>query len=243
MSFIDNLRSRKQYLTNKACTRITPDFRQIESISPDSDFLVGIVHDVLSLSECNLIKKLGEDKLSESYTAFRKTPTKVRTSKDCPLDLEDKQVFAITKKIASLVGLPVEHCEEPILVRYLPGERYEAHYDSLDLELDDPYEIFRRTGGNRVITAILYLNQVDQGGDTYFTNLDLKITPKQGSVIIFQDVEKHNAAIPHPLSRHTGMPVEQGEKWIVNFWFRHQPYKNMATYDKYITPTLDFVYD
>jgi len=243
MSFLDNLRSRKQSLTYKACTRVAPDFSKIELISPDSDFLVGIAHDVLTARECDLIKKLGEDNLSESYTAVSKVPTKVRTSKDCILDTADKQVMAITEKIASLVGIPVEHCEEPVLVRYLTDQKYDSHYDSMDLSLGDKYQFFMKSGGNRVMTAILYLNQVEQGGDTYFSNLDLRVTPRQGSVMIFQDVEKQDASIPHPLSYHAGMPVEQGEKWIVNFWFRHQPYNTKATYDLYITPTLDFVYD
>lgn len=242
MSFLDNLRSRKQSLTDKACTRIAPDLSKIKLLSPDSDFLVGICHDVFTASECDLIKKLGEDNLSESYTAYSLTPTNIRTSMESLLDLADKQVMAITEKIANLVGMPVEHCEEPVLVRYHTDQKYDSHYDSMDCNLDR-YQYFMKSGGNRVMTAILYLNQVEQGGDTYFSNLDLRVTPRQGSVMIFQDVEKHDASKPHPLSRHAGMPVERGEKWIVNFWFRHQPYNNKPTYDLHITPTLDFVYD
>ena len=51
-----------------------------------------------------------------------------------------------------------------------------------------------------------------------FQNWDLILMQRKGDVLIFHNCEKDTTNI-HPKSLHAGMPVTNGEKWIVNLWF------------------------
>ncbi len=41
--------------------------------------------------------------------------------------------------------------------------------------------------GNRVITALVYLNEPEEGGETDLVNLGLKIQPATGKLLVFHD--------------------------------------------------------
>jgi len=75
-------------------------------------------------------------------------------------------------------------------------------------------------GGNRCVTMIAYLNDVQDGGGTVFPVLGLAIQAKQGRVLMFGNLDENK--IPHPASLHMGLPPENGDKWIITFWFREK---------------------
>ena len=70
-----------------------------------------------------------------------------------------------------------------------------------------------------MVTALIYLNDVEEGGSTKFTKLDLDVSPTTGKLLIFENTLK-DSINKHPLSEHAGMPVIKGEKYICNLWFR-----------------------
>ena len=70
-----------------------------------------------------------------------------------------------------------------------------------------------------MITALIYLNDVEDGGATSFPELDIAIKPKKGNVLVFHNTIPETTNI-HPKSLHAGMPVSNGEKWAANLWFR-----------------------
>lgn len=53
-------------------------------------------------------------------------------------------------------------------------------------------------GMQRIFSAILYLNDVEEGGETYFNNFDIAVRPKSGRLVIFPAnfVYKHEARTP-----------------------------------------------
>jgi prolyl 4-hydroxylase len=65
----------------------------------------------------------------------------------------------------------------------------------------------------------IYLNDNFTGGHTYFKNLDLKLKPNIGDAVVFFPLAD-NSNKCHPYALHAGMPIETGEKWIANLWFR-----------------------
>ena len=75
-----------------------------------------------------------------------------------------------------------------------------------------------------MVTVLVYLNDVEEGGGTDFPELGVTVTAKKGDVVVFHNVinETPVASHPkiHPKSLHAGMPVIKGEKWMVNLWFR-----------------------
>lgn len=80
-----------------------------------------------------------------------------------------------------------------VVVKYSAGDFYTSHQD---------YFI----GGNRCISAIFYLNNVQKGGETFFHNLEKTIIPNQGDLILFPAYFTH---------RHEALPVIEGDKYVV----------------------------
>ena len=55
------------------------------------------------------------------------------------------------------------------------GEYYKPHHDSSGAKDSS-------VSGHRIMTFFLYLNDVPEGGETRFTNLDISVHPKKGTI-------------------------------------------------------------
>ena len=131
---------------------------------------------------------------------------------------QDPAFTRIAKRIAGLVGMPLSHAESFQVVRYRPGTEYKAHLDAFDPRTKEGANNWPR-GGQRLITALGYLNDVEAGGETEFPKLDISISPEMGKLLVFHNCEPGTIR-RHPLSLHAGKPVIKGEKWAFNLWFR-----------------------
>ena len=74
-------------------------------------------------------------------------------------------------------------------------------------------------GGARLKTALVYLNDVEEGGSTNLNRINVDVSPKQGKLLVFDNTYS-GTNIKHPLSEHAGMPVIKGEKYAFNLWFK-----------------------
>jgi len=63
--------------------------------------------------------------------------------------------------------------------------------------------------GNRLALVLLYLNDVDEGGETEFLYQSLRIPPKRGRIIICPADFTH---------AHRGNPTLQNDKYIISTW-------------------------
>lgn len=86
---------------------------------------------------------------------------------------------------------------EWILKRYRPtgDERFQPHFDSIG------------PVANRYLVLLWYLNDVAEGGETAFVDLDLAVTPKAGRLLIFP---------PYWMFQHEGRPPRSGDKYILS---------------------------
>lgn len=84
------------------------------------------------------------------------------------------------------------------LLKYSPGEYYQAHYDS-------------GTDMGRCVSALCYLNDDYEGGELEFTNFKVKIKPLPGMLILFPS----NYAY-----RHIAHPIKSGTKYSLVTWIR-----------------------
>lgn len=82
--------------------------------------------------------------------------------------------------------------------KYQPGQEYKVHSDA---GIDMP----------RVVSALVYLNTVEEGGETYFPHFDVKITPIEGRLVIFP------SSYPYA---HAALPPTKGVKYAAAFWAR-----------------------
>ncbi len=127
---------------------------------------------------------------------------------------ENNLIHQVKEKISLLMGIPEQYSEAIQGQWYQPGGFYHNHFDA-----DDDYNQAHNPQGNRTWTCMINLNNVEEGGYTYFPELDLGIAPKAGQAIIWYNLDERGLA--HPLTLHTGQAVIQGEKFIITQWF-HQ---------------------
>ncbi|MEJ2043080.1 MAG: 2OG-Fe(II) oxygenase [Reinekea sp.] len=145
-----------------------------------------------------------------------------RTNQVCWLEKnQDDMVFSVCQKISELVDRPLSHSERIQVIYYKKGEEFKPHFDAIRPVSVYTQESLTRMGGQRQLTALVYLNQVDAGGETYFPRLNIKQAPEFGSMLVFSNV-KDGKRLPDPLSLHGAAPVKKGEKWAFNLWFRER---------------------
>lgn len=189
---------------------------------------VAIVHDLLTHDECLHIIEASKGKLVRSTVdGPTEQVDQSRTSSQAWLDyVSDDLIRQIGERVSNLVEIPISHAEPMQVVYYKEGEHYAPHHDAYDIASVEGARA-TRGWGQRYKTALLYLNDVAEGGETYFPQLDITITPKKGSMVIFQNVDPEDDSIPLYSSLHAALPVKSGFKWACNIWFhkRDQRYQ------------------
>ncbi len=171
---------------------------------------------LLSRDECAHIATVAGPMLEPSAIVDPATgqlrPHPVRTSMAAVIGpaKEDLVIRAINHRLALLTGTATDQGEPLSVMRYDLSQQYRMHVDALP-----------GTGNQRIKTAIAYLNHGYEGGETLFEQ-GPKIAGRQGDVIIFDNVKSDGS--PDPVSRHAGLPVVRGVKWIATRWIRAAGY-------------------
>ena len=144
------------------------------------------------------------------YEAFR-------TSETCDLDRADPLVAAVDAMLCALLGID-PCCSEPIQgQRYAPGQEFKAHTDTFNPGGADFYA-HCADQGQRTWTAMLYLNQPEDGGATRFKTIGKTIQPELGKLVAWNNLWPDGR--PNEATLHQGMKVRRGTKYIITKWFR-----------------------
>lgn len=143
----------------------------------------------------------------------RMVPHPIRTSKGAVLGptREDLVLRAINLRIARASKTDIAQGEALAVLHYGPGEQYRLHMDTLP-----------GTTNQRLRTVLLYLNSDFTGGETHFPEIGVTITPRGGDVLVFDNLDPRGS--PDPRTRHAGLPVTSGAKWLATRWIRRQPF-------------------
>jgi len=144
-----------------------------------------------------------------------------RTSYSSDIDVADRTVRKVELRIAALTGLTLDCSESLQGQRYRTGEYFHEHYDWFDTSADY-WDRERRCGGQRTWTAMVYLNDVDEGGATDFTRIPISIAPLRGSLLLWNNALPDGT--PNPWTMHAARPVVRGVKYVVTKWFRTKPW-------------------
>jgi prolyl 4-hydroxylase len=126
-------------------------------------------------------------------------------------------VEAIERRIAYPLVRDSEFPEELRGVWYRPGEGYRLHHDAFYPETADFAEQVRDRG-NRTATAMIYLNTLVSGGETYFPELGLTVAPRAGMLIAWRNLRDDKS--PDTRMLHSANPARAVDKYIVTQWFR-----------------------
>ena len=122
----------------------------------------------------------------------------------------------VARRIADLMETTPEHFEAPVLTRYQEGEKFALHGDASATRGAE----WADEGGQRVVTCILYLNDVPEGGRTVFDQAGISVAPRQGDACVFFP-SHHASKEPDPLTTHYSDVAVQ-EKWIVQVFERER---------------------
>eukprot|EP00195_Chlamydomonas_chlamydogama_P013578 CAMPEP_0202891606 /NCGR_PEP_ID=MMETSP1392-20130828/1619_1 /ASSEMBLY_ACC=CAM_ASM_000868 /TAXON_ID=225041 /ORGANISM="Chlamydomonas chlamydogama, Strain SAG 11-48b" /LENGTH=352 /DNA_ID=CAMNT_0049575405 /DNA_START=201 /DNA_END=1259 /DNA_ORIENTATION=+ len=206
----------------------------VENVSWDPR--VFIYHNLLSPEECLHIRKLAAPQMRRSTVVGQNGSSAlddIRTSYGTFIRrLADPVLEAVEYRVADWVRLPPVHQEDMQVLRYGVGQKYGAHWDSL---IDD---------SPRMGTVLLYLSDVEEGGETAFPQSSswaspqlkekmgpfsecakdhVAFKPVKGDALLFFSIKPDGTHDPH--SMHTGCPVVKGVKWTATVWVHSMPFR------------------
>uniref|UniRef100_A0A1A9WAC1 procollagen-proline 4-dioxygenase n=1 Tax=Glossina brevipalpis TaxID=37001 RepID=A0A1A9WAC1_9MUSC len=172
-----------------------------------------LYHDVLTDSEIIELKELAVEVgmvPSRTYNSTGGVPqygdSNHRTSKVAWLKDDVNDITArLTERLADMTGLNVINSEPFQCANYGLGGEFKLHSDVIQ------HPNVLKKLGNRIVTALFYMNDVEQGGATVFPALGKSIFPNKGKALVWYNLDnemKHDER-----AEHAGCPVLVGSKW------------------------------
>jgi prolyl 4-hydroxylase len=171
----------------------------------------------LNSEECDQVTELIKKKLRPStIAADGEADESYRTSRTCDLgEFSDPLIADIDRRICSLLGIHPSYSEITQGQYYKTDEEFKVHTDFFE---GPAFEEHARERGQRTFTFMVYLNDVESGGETEFIRLKQTIKPKKGMAIIWNSLNEDGSNNYNTL--HQAHPVRSGVKSIITKWFR-----------------------
>jgi prolyl 4-hydroxylase len=171
----------------------------------------------LSPEECAHLIVMIDRVAQPSRTFDPENEVKYRTSYSGDVDSSDTFVRMIERRLSDLIGIDLAWGETVQGQRYHPGQEFHAHYDWFNTAATYwPDEVKR--GGQRSWTAMAYLNDLDDGGATFFDRLNISVQPQAGALLLWNNMRPDGT--PNFYVRHSALPVGRGIKYVITKWFR-----------------------
>lgn len=161
------------------------------------------------------------DAVAKPSTLYDQNDQYTRTSYSGDFDRGDRFVQAIERRFDDLLGLPNSWGETIQGQRYLPGQEFRHHCDWFRTD-GDYWPREHATGGQRSWTAMVYLNDVEEGGATAFHYLDMAIPPRRGAILLWNNATPEGE--PNLMTMHAGTPPVRGAKYVITKWYRTRPW-------------------
>ena len=186
---------------------------------PSPDLEIFIVRDFLTGQECDeLCQRIDTHRQPSGLLGEYPDPD-FRTSDSCNMNPIDPIVMKVEAKITELMGIDPQHGETIQGQRYAVGQQFKAHHDFFHTS-QSYWPAMEKAGGQRTWTAMIFLNEPEAGGQTAFPKANVKVTPRTGNLLAWNNLDTYGE--PNPFSLHQGMPVEAGVKYVVTKWYRER---------------------
>lgn len=181
------------------------------------------IEDFLSNEECEyLIQQIEQNNQPSTVTDnYGSSANSFRTSSTSNLNPNDSKVSSLKKRIAEYLAVPLNKGESLQGQKYQPGQYFKQHNDYFH---GQSYETECLYSGNRTHTFMIYLNDVEEGGETAFINLNKKVKPKKGKAVVWTNM--HNGQV-HDTFLHEGCEVKRGTKYIITSWWRENEWNGI----------------
>ena len=183
---------------------------------------IGVYDNYITPEECDKAIKLFEDQ-----NKFNKTFNRLSSEKTNILNKQDQQFFANPENInvwwQELKSMMVNY--EIAFRHYVSNTGAQTAYDNNSFHFTnvniqktlptEGYHVWHIEHGlgyeneARDFVYSIYLNDVEEGGETEFLHFSKRVKPKKGRIVIWP------AAFPYV---HRGNPPLSGEKYILTSW-------------------------
>jgi prolyl 4-hydroxylase len=171
----------------------------------------------LGQEECDgLIRMIDANRVPSRLLAPTDDP-EFRTSESCNLDPHDRLVQRIEHRIEQVTGIPKAFSETIQGQRYAVGQQFKAHHDFF-FASQEYWEAQEKAGGQRTWTVMMFLNEPEEGGQTFFPEAQVRITPRRGNLLAWNNLDGEGR--PNARSIHQGLPVLAGVKYVITKWYR-----------------------
>jgi len=171
----------------------------------------------LSPAECDRFMALVDSVAKPSAVFDVATQAAFRTSYSGDVDRHDPFVRSIERRLDDLLGMDPDQGETVQGQRYLAGQEFRAHCDWF-WTLADYWPQEAKRGGQRSWTAMIYLNDVEEGGQTDFVRIGVSVPPQRGALLVWNNATP--AGEPNWDTMHAALPVIRGSKYVITKWYR-----------------------
>jgi|TARA_E500000318_G_C3556596_1_gene211443 hypothetical protein len=190
------------------------------------DNFIGVYDNYITKEECSKAIKLYEDQ-----NKFNNTINRIGFEKAPILQKQDQQYFAGStnlnvwwEELKSMV-VNFEMAFKHYVENTGAGDAYQVpfHFTSLKIQKTLPtegYHVWHIEHGKgfenepRAFVFSIYLNDIEDGGETEFLHFSKRVKPKTGRIVIWP------AGFPYV---HRGNPPLSGEKYILTSWMMLRP--------------------
>jgi hypothetical protein len=186
------------------------------------DNFIGVYDNYITKEDCDKAIKL-----FENQNKFNKTFDRMTFEKSSSLEKKDKQYFAAsdnidvwweaTKTLIFNFDLAWKNYSQTLGIHKAYGQE-KFFYTTLKIQKTLPtegYHIWHVEHNKgfenepRAFVFSIYLNDVEEGGETEFLHFSKRVKPKTGRIVIWP------AGFPYV---HRGNPPLSGEKYILTSW-------------------------
>jgi len=182
---------------------------------------VHYIDNFLNDNECDELIELVDKNLRPSTVSDEEDTnltSDYRTSKTADLFYFNNPIYLkIDKKIQALTELSPFQGETMQSQKYEIGQYYKEHWDFY-FGRKNEFKVYCEWMGQRTWTTMVYLNDVEEGGETYFKFLNLKIKPKKGLLLAWNNLYANG--LPNYKTLHEALPPTKGTKYVITKWWR-----------------------
>ena len=190
------------------------------------DDFIGVFDNALNKEHCEELIKIYEDCAELNFAISRKDMGVEKIYQDNNLVFIGSKKYvnddiffdAVQPSIQQFVNTAwkyyTEYAKKYGVLSSLASHRF---YDSIKIQKTKPAEGYHvwhcehdnRKNGSRLLLVMVYLNDVEEGGETEFLYQSRRIKPKQGTMVICPSGFTHT---------HRGNPPLIGNKYMINGW-------------------------
>jgi 2-oxoglutarate-Fe(II)-dependent oxygenase superfamily protein len=176
-----------------------------------------LLDNFLNQQECERLTTLIKTRLSKLNTrrTDHEKANSFRTNSTCNIgSVYNPFIRDIDDRICRTIGIDASYSEGIQGQYQLADQEFKAHTDNFEQNQLASTD----TRGQRTYTFMIYLTDVEEGGETDFEKLGVAIKPKRGQALIWNNLDTQG--MPNPNTLHHARPVIRGSKCTVTqrFW-------------------------